>query len=68
KGFELITKPAQPGKPFFNIKEARLLHSAIPSIKTEERESQNKPQNQRFFDPSISCQSSSGYPLSTKPS
>ncbi|OUJ06426.1 hypothetical protein HK24_09780, partial [Gluconobacter sp. DsW_058] len=43
---QLITKSAQSSKPLFNIKETRLLHSAIPSTKTEERESHRKPQNQ----------------------
>ncbi|WP_211504887.1 hypothetical protein, partial [Gluconobacter cerinus] len=49
KRFELITKPAQSGKSFFNIKETRLFHSAFPSTKAEGRESHRKPQKQRFF-------------------
>ncbi|WP_215764766.1 hypothetical protein, partial [Gluconobacter sp. P1D12_c] len=46
---ELITKPAQPGKPLFNVKKSRLLHSVIPSVRTGRMESQSRPQNQGVF-------------------
>ncbi|MDG6095772.1 hypothetical protein LOC54_11905, partial [Acetobacter sp. AN02] len=31
KRFELIAKPAQPGKPLFNVKETRLFHDPYPN-------------------------------------
>ncbi|WP_284266110.1 hypothetical protein, partial [Gluconobacter japonicus] len=37
------------GKPLFNVKKSRLLHIAIPSVRTGRMESQSWFQNQRVF-------------------
>ncbi|GCD57297.1 hypothetical protein NBRC3222_2634 [Acetobacter pasteurianus NBRC 3222] len=49
KGFELVTKPAQSGKPPFNIKENGLFHIASPPIRTEKIEAQSVLQNYTRF-------------------
>lgn len=49
KHFQMLTQPAQSGKLLFNIKETALFHIAIPSIKTEEMETQRGLQNQEVF-------------------
>ncbi|KXV03647.1 hypothetical protein AD929_00525, partial [Gluconobacter potus] len=49
KRFELIAKPAQPGKPLFNIKETSRLHLLSSPINSGEMKSQRNPQTQRVF-------------------
>lgn len=55
KGFQLVPRVAQSGKPVLNIEKSTLLHAAFPEQITENPESYPRRRRYGFFDPSSSA-------------
>ncbi|KDE19129.1 hypothetical protein AZ09_14195 [Acetobacter aceti 1023] len=56
----MVTKPTQPSKPLFNIKETRLRHQPLLQSSHKRGNHTERPKTRGFFEPSICDAAGSG--------